>query len=236
MGHPAYRESEAPLLGEFRGTLKFEPNGAAGSGRRRGWVILVADRDWYAYVRSLSRHNTDGRWVTAVDRSRMLPGLGSPRPDMRRRLAWLREVPDPPAWGPHISIVRGETPRVEAPTWRLLAEITEASDRLAWSRREIETLTAAPEPPADEIGRHRRRIAEQGERLARAMERWDRVRAPGFLEPGVGVRFSVTSVLRGGWDHWFYDVRCPDALALREHFGLGMPRVPLHLTVAVMGG
>lgn len=61
------------------------------------------------YETWLTRAGWGRRWATVVDPARVLPDRQSV--DLRPRLGLAGGV-HPPAWGPHISVLRGEQPPV----------------------------------------------------------------------------------------------------------------------------
>jgi hypothetical protein len=100
------------------GWLHFDPEGKT-TEKKPWWCILKCDWSWYTlYEHWIDRHGLGRRWVRAVDPLRTVPvanGLGAPRyvQDPTPRIALTGGV-HPPAWGPHISVVRGEMPRNKA--------------------------------------------------------------------------------------------------------------------------
>ncbi|MDB4278602.1 hypothetical protein N9917_03235 [Deltaproteobacteria bacterium] len=76
-------------------TIKFRP----------GWLIVQCDRDWSWLTQKWLAENGHGRWATIVDRDRL--NEDGRTVDLTPRLGRVLDFM-PPAWGPHISVCRGE--------------------------------------------------------------------------------------------------------------------------------
>jgi hypothetical protein len=90
--------------GTAQGWLKPDPK-ADSIKFRPGWLIVQCDRDWtWLMQRWLTLHG-HGRWAQVIDRARVMPDGRTV--DREPRLARVLDFV-PPAWGPHISVTRGE--------------------------------------------------------------------------------------------------------------------------------
>ena len=97
-----------------RGHLSFDPR-VASIDSKPWWLILRCDYAWYEmYERWITRAGYGKRWVRAIDSLRVNPDGQSL--DLAPRLALSGGVM-PPAWGPHISVMRGERPRAQEAKW-----------------------------------------------------------------------------------------------------------------------
>jgi len=89
------------------GWLSFDPE-AKSIVKKPWWVILQCDRDWfYLYKDYLEKHGPT-RWANVVDLDRRTGHIIDRTP----RLGVLTDF-KVPAWGPHISVIRGEQPPEE---------------------------------------------------------------------------------------------------------------------------
>jgi hypothetical protein len=105
------------FTGTAQGWLKPNPEGDT-TKARPGWLILQCDRDWTWLVRRWLVLHGHGRWARVVDPSRVMPDGRSV--DRVPRLARVTDFV-PPAWGPHISVTRGEhIDKTQRGLWRSL--------------------------------------------------------------------------------------------------------------------
>ena len=95
------------------GHIRYNPS-AASVQRKAWWCILFCGSGWYWWLSPQLRRELPGEWMMAVDRSRVFEGQ---RVDRDPRLALVRPTLQPPAWGPHISVFRGEKPQKNRNQW-----------------------------------------------------------------------------------------------------------------------
>lgn len=86
------------------GWLRFDPK-ADSVESKPWWLILQCDRGWYHLYEPWMRRYMPGEWKRVVDNDRLMPDRQTV--DREPRLALVHRF-DPPAWGPHISVIRGE--------------------------------------------------------------------------------------------------------------------------------
>jgi hypothetical protein len=197
-----------------------------------------------------------------VDRDRVFDGQYV---DESLRLALLTPILHPPAWGPHVSVIRNEAPKKNRDLWLKAVEIGDMADeltRLSESSRFLREKAQRLHEAAEQAGKadDRERIHKQAEetlasaksrehRIPRfrddlwlARDRWDRVRSKAGLPEGIGplnevsVEIDVENVETSG-HHWWFSVQSERIRTIREVFGLS-PRIPLppHMTFAVLEG
>jgi len=75
--------------------------------QKPGWAILECDMGWYHLYKYWLRSNLPREWRMVVDADRAYAGVDNRKFKIEPKLALVGRV-DPPAWGPHISIIRGE--------------------------------------------------------------------------------------------------------------------------------
>lgn len=92
------------FTGTAQGWLKPDPR-AETVKFRPGWMIVQCDRDWAWLTRRWMERHGHGRWASIVDRARV--NEDGRTVDLTPRLARMLDFV-PPAWGPHISVTRGE--------------------------------------------------------------------------------------------------------------------------------
>jgi len=80
----------------------------------KGWMILDAGPDWFAMYERWMLRQGGGQWVK----------------DRHGKLQWRNHTLQPPALGPHISVIRGDALRRNKDAWRKLdgREITFSYD------------------------------------------------------------------------------------------------------------
>jgi len=93
-----------PYTGTAQGWLKPDPR-ADSIKFRPGWLIVQCDRDWTWLMQRWMTLHGQGRWARIIDRARVLSD--GKTVDRTPRLARVLDFV-PPAWGPHISVTRGE--------------------------------------------------------------------------------------------------------------------------------
>lgn len=99
------------------GFLTYDP--AAFTVRRKAWwCILECGSGWFWWYKPQLLQELPGEWMWAVDRDRVFEGGTGSRVDKTPHLALVRPTLSPPAWGPHISIMRGEKPRRNLDVWQ----------------------------------------------------------------------------------------------------------------------
>jgi len=105
------------FTGTAQGWLKPDPE-ADTIKAKPWWLIVQCDRDWTWLVQRWLTLHGHGRWARVIDPSRVLPDGRSV--DLEPRLARVTDFV-PPAWGPHISVTRGESvPKSGHGLWRSL--------------------------------------------------------------------------------------------------------------------
>jgi hypothetical protein len=111
------------------GHLRYNPT-APSVERKAWWCILDCGPGWFWWYRPQLHRELPGRWIQAVDRDRVFEGQ---RVDRTPHLAYIRPALAPPAWGPHISITRGEKPKANLDVWNSQAGKNPEGPR--WVRR-----------------------------------------------------------------------------------------------------
>jgi hypothetical protein len=273
------------------GHLRYEPQvpGLAANGP---WAILACDADWHRMCARDVERRTPGQWMHVADADRVFDVAYQGRPqrplirkfkkggeftehqiqkphevptvfvDYTPHLGLVRPRFDPPAGGPHISIVRNEQPTRNRHAWEFQARLGAAIQNLTHLRSAKAQMTAKAEAFALTI----REVASAKERqnmehslaamwsevmtltrrITQAENAVDRLNAerlrsqeirrmPDFLVEDALVEFEYDPELLLGRTHWFLRVRCPQVVEFRRFYGLpDYPRVPLHLTVGVL--
>jgi hypothetical protein len=143
--------------------------------------------------------------------------------DFTPHLGLMKPAFQAPAWGPHISVIRGTIEKVpkHLDVWDLAVQIGDITDDLHAATRK---------------GDHRQVGRLRGE-LRELRARWTALGVPGWLTPGSGVTFEYDPDMQLGKTHWFLRTQSQVLGGIREFFGLSArPRVPFHLTVGVTEG
>lgn len=111
------------------GHLRYEPRVATLPTKGR-WLILRCDRDWHHWYAIQAHKEFQGRWVKVIDKDRVSPGSHK---GVESRLGLMKPTFQEPAWGPHISVVRGNIEKVtkHLDVWNLGARIGAAQQRIA---------------------------------------------------------------------------------------------------------
>lgn len=246
------------------GRLLFEPRGLHGSvPRSRGWAVIETSLDWYNLVAEDARLLLRGSWQMVLDPERA-PGGHRRDVGITPRPAFVRPRVQLPAWGPHISISRGERARKNRDQWDLLVERTkhllnrDASIYFLGEQRARKASNHAMLQEVENKGgtharkardRYRKVIAECDRAIryhvkrVRAADREvprieDRLRskgAPEFLFEPFTFTFDPAD-MRWWRKHFAVNVECPRALEVRGHFGMSRrTKQPLHMTMVVKG-
>ena len=262
------------MLGLTTGHLRLDPNGLTGAvraGRRQNWAVLFCDPGWYGMNLALAKEHLPGRWGTARDGLRPRVGAvgeggGGSQLDLTPKLVFIKPMPEMPAWGPHVSLIRGEAPRLNLDVWATRSAVTMREQELERLDQQVAAMVIARDNLVDTIDgtapskrekfrREQQALLQQKNvdigraqsarphvlaRLREAENRWndiDQERFPAGLRPARPLTFEVTSALQTGTTHWWYEIHCAAIEDLRSFFGLApLPRIPLHLTVGVMPG
>jgi hypothetical protein len=88
------------------GVLVFDP--VSDGVRSKPWYAIVrCDEGWFRLYEHWMSFNGPTRWAKVTDDARV---FGGQFVDRTPRLALVREGFQRPAWGPHITVVRGEQP------------------------------------------------------------------------------------------------------------------------------
>lgn len=241
------------------GQLRYGPRGATVP-RKGWWMILECDRDWHRLFEPLVTREMPGRWVMAIDRDRVFDGR---LVDTTPHLGLLKPTFQMPAWGPHVSIVRGEKPTKHLDVWDFHVRMGDVQQELVSMRESLAHWEAKAAEFAPEVERaggrgrgemeaslremhatvtdRQRRIGRLRRELSDLKDRWREMRRerglPEGLTSGINVQFHFDPDLKLGRTHWWLDVRCKKVPVVREFFGLApWPRVRLHLTVGVTEG
>lgn len=128
------------------GRIRYNPT-IPGLPRNGDWLILECDDDWHRMYAAEAEARLPGRWMLAVDADRYFTSEYAGRPqqplirqhekygvfterqvrtphelprtfvDYTPHLALFRPRFERPVWGVHISVVRGESPRIHRATW-----------------------------------------------------------------------------------------------------------------------
>lgn len=93
--------TKARYIAKAVGTLRFDPR-AGTTARDRWWLIVQCEDDWWELHQHWAARMGRGQWVR--DRNGKL---------QFKNLSLIR-----PAWGTHISVLRGEKPRKNIDRWR----------------------------------------------------------------------------------------------------------------------
>jgi hypothetical protein len=198
--------------------------------------------------------------MQTVDRDRAsLDARGKVDP----RLGLVKPTFQEPAWGPHVSIVRGERVRDHLDVWDLgveLGDVLEEIISMVESRKHYEAKAAEFSAQVAAMGPGVRpkyraaqeasltdmqtKVADRTRRLARLerdearlVARWKALGLPDYLTPGGKVQFGFDPDIKLARTHWYLDVKCRTLGRVREFYGLPA-RLPVrpHLTVGVTGG
>lgn len=239
------------------GRLLIEPKGRFGSvPSSRGWAVIEASMDWYNLTANDARSLLPGVWRMVMDSAR-----GEPKGSATPRLAVVRPQVQPPAWGPHVSVSRGEQVSRNHAVWGLLRQRSEhivnrdaatyflseaiskkeanirAREQVGGTGKHADAARAQCDAAIREadtlVQRHTRTIATADAEVPRLEALLDRARAPTFLTQPFVFTFDPTSMQ---WfrDHFAANVACSDAREVRLFFGMPRtPRVPFHLTMVV---
>jgi len=232
------------------GHLRYGPSSV--SVPRKGyWLVLECDRDWFHWHGSAAQRSLPPQFICGPGDT---PKMGITRPTLC-----------PPAWGPHISIVRGERPKNHTPVWDLAVRAGDVRDQAVSrreaaraireklvhlqaaldntvkpkARQELEATIPALLRQANGLETDSRRTFQRDLPAAQANWRQAATSAgvPHWLAPGVPIEFEYDPVPRTSGHHWWFMVTCEALLDLREVYGIRRaPRVPLHLTFAVHEG
>lgn len=92
------------FTGTAQGWLKTDPRTETLKSKP-GWLIVQCDRDWTWLIQRWVALSGHGRWARVIDPARVSPDGRTV--DREPRLARVMDFV-PPAWGPHISVTRGE--------------------------------------------------------------------------------------------------------------------------------
>lgn len=146
------------------GQLRYDPT-VPGLPLNGHWMVLSCDMDWHRmYVPDVERM-APGTWMLVADADRIFDNTyqGRPQQPVLRRfrkggdyiehqvadpsslpnvfvdytphLGLVRPRFDPPAWGPHISIIRGEQPTRNQDIWDILARRRGSAEMPDWLRQ-----------------------------------------------------------------------------------------------------
>jgi len=97
------------------GHLRFDPR-ADTVQSQPWWLILQCSQGWFYLYHYWMQRYGDASWKKVVDEDRINPDLKSI--DRKPRLALVRPVVRIPAWGTHISVIRGEPiPKQKRERW-----------------------------------------------------------------------------------------------------------------------
>lgn len=245
-------------------------------------MVLSCDQDWHDMCAREVEHRIPGKWMFVADADRVFSEAYHGRPQRplirkankgggysERQVTAAHELPtmfidytphlglvrprfDPPAWGPHISMCRGEQPQKNQQVWDAQARLGAAVQAVLFLRsaqaqqaEKTEAYATTATGPKERqnlvvMQDHSRQLTG---RLTQAEKTWaqlrDRVdtRVPEFLREDATVEFEFEPDLRLGHTHWYLKVRCPQVPGIRRFYGLtDYPKVPLHLTVGVVSG
>ena len=241
------------------GVLRYGPT-AETVDRAPWWMILHCGPDWFHLYSQWMTEHSEGRWAHVVDPARIFRGQDV---DREPRLALLRPVYEPPAWGPHISIMRGEKPLKNLDLWVLQRKIGDAqwgegraATRLkrmvetlaelkaqceSASKKQIHSLKGQIRGLETKISKQRRWRQGNKSILQRLLgELQDRRgRMPSGLDSGMEIEFTYEPSPRtkSFLHHWWLDVRSEELENIREFYGLPRePKVPFHLTLGIESG
>lgn len=220
---------------QAQGRLHYEPHAKHSHvPPTKGWGVLVCDDDWYHHwYHDLCQQVGEGRWVLSGGKT-------------------LRQVPNIqiPAWGPHISITRGEKIRRNKALWQegvALSKTLSAISSTLWKRKghqeALDNLYAAKRTKVNQrdIDSRLRRIQasgsylkQLGEKKRGMQEAWS---GPQWTLPDSPFSFTIDpDSLRLRGTHIWCAAQCPKVAEFRELFGLNPhPPAPLHLTLGVVG-
>lgn len=228
------------------GILRYGPQSP--SLPRKGWWLLVeCDSDWFRLYGSWALQSIEPQWIQAVDRDRI---FDSRRVDREPRLAISRPTILEPAWKPHISICRNERPRTHRDMWIRATEIGDLQSKSRWLQETAEALEdkarqLGPGPEARHAVNDSRGRLRQKKRVDRnlheQLQDWlsdaHRRNIPANMAPGNEIKFEFNHEARTNGHHWWFSVDYPFLGDLRSTYGLRRrPRVPFHLTFAVLEG
>lgn len=96
------------------GHLRYDPK-APSVAWKPWWCILACGSGWFWRLAPELRNTLEGDWKYVVDRDRVFEGR---LVDRTPHLALVKPQMSPPAWGPHISVFRGERPRLNKDAWK----------------------------------------------------------------------------------------------------------------------
>jgi len=85
-------------------TVKFRP----------GWAVLSVGTGWFHLYDHWLQRGIPGAWRNVIDEDRVFRGQDV---DRAPRLGLVRQRLQMPAWGPHITLVRGTRPRRNQKDW-----------------------------------------------------------------------------------------------------------------------
>jgi len=245
------------------GRLRYQPQSRTGKRNGARWLVLSCDPDWFDLYAPQAVREAPPTWVLATDTERPVRDGRVPRGE---RLAILRPTLEPPEWGPHISVVRGEDIKRHRDLWGIAVRAGDVGERLEAAvaianhhRRKAANLRAElPFIAARRVNDIAQMEAQVREALAVASDydheaamarkalrdlrsRWHRTAAergfPARFAPGAELGFKFEPSPRTNGHHWWFDVRCKALPDLREAFGL--PRRAAtrpHLSFAVREG
>lgn len=228
------------------GQLRYGPR-ASTVDRKGRWLAVECDRDWFHMYAPQVHREMPGRWMQAVDRDRArMDSRGRVDP----RLGIVKPIFQEPAWGPHISVSRGERFTEHLDVWDLgveMGDVRQEITSMRLSRRhyeaqavEFEQTLARMSPGVrpkyrkaaeDSLAGMRAKVADRAVRLVRLerresvlLERWERLRAsqglPEWLTPGGPIQFGYSPDLKLAGSHWYLDVKSRTLGRLRTFFGL----------------
>lgn len=224
-----------------------------------GWLILDCGTDWFRLYSQWMVDHSPGRWARVVDRDRVFGNTVDKAP----RLALVRPQYDSPAWGPHISICRGEKPRSRKDIWSLQESLSDAQ----WAVRRLDAVIAELHESLNQLSldlveatsdKQRARITSDQERIRKTIKarqanlrsfeskvaplvrRSDDLKVPSEFRSGAEIEFGYdpTPKTKDGLHHWWLDILEADLLGeVRDYYGLRpRPRVPFHLTLGIESG
>lgn len=245
-------------MSQATGTFRYGPDSPTVP-RRGFWAILACDWDWFNLYGRWAEQAQRCRWARVIDLDRVFNGQYV---DSQPRLGIIRPALQPPAWGPHISIVRGERPTQHLDLWNLGVELgdrqSECSRLVCAVEQRIEKISileaamqnsmkpkfrSETEAQIANLQKEIRRLSNREKTLREThlpqMQRdWLSVANPVGVSfvPGGNIPFDFTEMHSDG-NHWWFDVQAPILSEFRKTFGLSpMPSLPFHLTFAVKDG